>query len=79
MPTEDYMAYNLGYPFSSNPIAKGEWADSTLVPGSADPIIGYLVEYESGVVPEPSSLLVWLLLGAIGVTVANCRRSRNAR
>ncbi len=54
--TEDYASYNVGRKFGR--INPGEWADSTRVPTNADPIIGYLVEYEEVVGPTTHVLAV---------------------
>jgi hypothetical protein len=45
-PDEDYAAMNLGLTFAG--IEPGEWGDAP-DPGPDDPILGYLVEYETGV------------------------------
>ena len=31
-----------------------------------------------GVIPEPSTLIIWSLLGGLGITVGWCRRRRRA-
>jgi len=54
---EDYMSFNIGT--SLNGVAPGGWVDSPETPGGPDPIIGYLVEYET--VPEPSAVVLALL------------------
>jgi hypothetical protein len=53
---EDFMSYVIGG-FSGS---EGDWADSPDVNGRDDPIVGYLVEYETqGATPgEPSALRV---------------------
>ena len=51
-------------------IYPGQWADDSYVQGvpdlTNDPIIGYLVEYESVPTPEPSTFAL-LAIGAIGI------------
>ncbi|MHB1157004.1 MAG: C-type lectin-like domain-containing protein [Phycisphaerales bacterium] len=62
-PNNDGYAYmNIGPLFAN--IATGRWADDSGVQGvpaiSADPVVGYFVEYE---VPEPASMSVFVLSG----------------
>jgi hypothetical protein len=52
-PNEDFTMFNIGQTFAG--IAPGQWADATPTPSPADPVIGHLIEFETGVVPEPST------------------------
>jgi hypothetical protein len=62
-PFEDYAMFNIGRPQSG--INSGQWADAQPVPG-VDPVIGYLVEYETSAVPE-ASMFALLSCCAVGV------------
>jgi len=53
----------------------GEWNDCSDYPGY---VPGFYVEFGGGVIPEPSTLIVWSLLGALGITVGWWRRRRKA-
>ena len=59
-PFEDFAMFNIGTTFAS--IDPGQWADASPTPSSYDPVVGYLVEYESSkkstAVPELSSFLL---------------------
>ncbi len=71
---EDYMSFVIGN--NIGVIQTGQWADSPNVTGAADPIVGYLVEFEPNVVPLPSAALAGLgLLGLLGA-VRRYRRRR---
>ncbi len=43
-PDENYLMFNLGATIGG--IAAGQWADAAPVPSAADPVVGYIVEYE---------------------------------
>jgi len=43
--SEDFLMFNIGTSFAS--IEPGEWADAEPVASGFDPVVGYLVEYES--------------------------------
>ena len=70
---------NIGGTFAG--IAPGKWADDSGVLGtpdpSADPVIGYFIEWENpqvnGVVPEPATLTM-LSLGLLGYAAIRRRR-----
>ena len=70
-PNNSGFAYmNIGTSYAG--IGTGQWADDSGVQGipdaTFDPVIGYFVEYEGTVAPEPTTLaLVALGLGAICV------------
>jgi len=59
-PQEDFAMFNIGLSFAS--INPGQWADASPTPSSLDPVIGYLVEFETKntktIIPEPSTLLL---------------------
>jgi len=61
---EDFMSYVIGGFIGS----EGDWADSPDVNGVGDPIVGYLVEYETAdATPgEPAALHVTAVDGATG-------------
>ncbi len=68
---EDYGVFAIG---SVPTIAKGEWGDANDIGTNAE-IVGYIVEYNTNPVPEPSSLV---LLGMGGLSLFGCgwRRQR---
>ena len=73
---EDYAGLNIGQSFAG--IAPGQWGDGVQSPSGDDHIVGYLVEFETSAIPEPSTLIIWSLLGVLGVTVGWWRRRRAA-
>ena len=68
---EDYMSYIIGNHWNDH--APGGWADSPMIPGEDDPIVGYLVEH----VPEPSTLAL-LTTGAVGLLLYTLRRRKSS-
>jgi hypothetical protein len=40
------------------------------------PVLGYVVEYNSQSIPEPTTLIIWALLGGLAITVGRRRRHR---
>ena len=66
---EDFLMFNIGKSFRD--IDSGEWADAQPNSSGDDPVVAYLVEYEtaqqSHAVPEPSTLLL-LSFGLLGAT-----------
>jgi alpha-tubulin suppressor-like RCC1 family protein len=44
--SEDYAMFNLGAAFAG--IQPGQWADAAPTPSAQDPVIGYVVEFETG-------------------------------
>jgi hypothetical protein len=63
---ENYADFNLGQAYAG--INPGQWGDARPVPWEADPVVGYLVEFEtdSSVVPLPGAFL----LGSLGMGLA---------
>jgi hypothetical protein len=47
---EDYLMLNLGNSFAG--IERGQWGDAIRVPNPNDPVLGYIVEYETERGPE---------------------------
>jgi hypothetical protein len=47
---EDYLMLNVGSSFAG--IATGQWADAIATPNPLDPVLGYVVEYESEIGPR---------------------------
>lgn len=63
---EDFTMFNIG--LTLGPIAPGQWADASPTPTFdppelADPVVGYVVEYE--IVPEPTSMVLPVLAAAL--------------
>lgn len=56
-PFEDYAMFNIGNLFAGA-IGPGQWADANPTASSFDPVVGYLVEFESNAVPEPSTVFL---------------------
>jgi hypothetical protein len=48
---ENFLMMNLGLSFAG--IGTGQWADAIPYPNPADPVVGYIVEYEPG--PQPAT------------------------
>ena len=69
-PNEDYLMFNIGLTFAG--IAPGQWADATPVPSEADPVVAYVVEFETSTIPEPSTF-AFVGVGIIGL-LGCCRR-----
>jgi hypothetical protein len=71
--------FNLGNLFVGQ-IPSGTWADAAFpgIPTGGDPVIGFIVEYETAglQVPEPSSFLVWGIAAAGALLI---RRRSNRR
>ncbi len=55
---ENYADFNLGQMYVG--INPGQWGDARPVPWAGDPIVGYLVEFETSnnVIPAPGALLL---------------------
>lgn len=68
---EDYAMYNLGLTFAN--INAGQWGDARPVPSGADPVIGFLVERNTNVSPEPVSML---LFGMGGIAMVLIKRKK---
>ena len=72
---EDYLMFNIGNSFRG--INSGEWADAQPYSSGDNPVVGYLVEFDTpnqtNAVPEPSTLflLSFSLLTAVGVNIKN--------
>jgi len=60
---ENYLMLNLGAEFAK--IKTGEWGDAMPNPNPADPVVGYLVEYESIIAPPSNHLAITPLPEAI--------------
>ena len=56
----------------------GKFISSVTVSGPGDIVAVDDVRYVSGVIPEPTSLIIWSLLGALGITIGWWRRRRAA-
>lgn len=69
-----HTSFNIGNTFAGV-ILNGSWADSH-TPSVGDPIVGYIVEYETTVVPEPSSLALLLSAGMVSLFAARRHRRR---
>lgn len=69
-----YAYMNLGGTFAN--IGGGQWADATNgQSSSADPILGYIIEYNIAAVPEPSTWAM-MILGFAGIGFLTYRRRR---
>jgi hypothetical protein len=58
-PDENYLMFNIGTAFASV-INPGQWADAQPTPWWGDPVVGYVVEFETGLtaIPAPGALLL---------------------
>ena len=55
----------------------GQWTDFPNDWPGAGPLPAYIIEYDNvGTVPEPSTFIIWSMLGALGITVGWRRRRR---
>jgi hypothetical protein len=77
-PNEDFTMFNIGLTFG--PIGQGQWADATPIPTPEDPVIGYVVEFEtSSIMATPAPPAIMLMLLGVGTTgLVGCVRRRQA-